>query len=128
MKDTDLKEFSGQIIDIFEHFLSDNNVLLFNPERDEKCDEPECIDPTTIPIIFGEQYETFSADIICIIDSVNGFDEVTVQIASRRIFDAFYNLIKENVNDGMFCLSVKATADELVDKVYKEFENWKDRL
>lgn len=47
-------EFIGQIIDIFEDFLTEKGVTLNNPEIQEAIDEGE--DPKALAIIFGSDY------------------------------------------------------------------------
>lgn len=47
-------EFIGQIIDIFEDFLTEKGVTLNNPEIQEAIDEGE--DPKDLAIIFGSDY------------------------------------------------------------------------
>lgn len=47
-------EFIGQIIDIFEDFLTEKGVTLNNPEIQEAIDEGE--DPKGLAIIFGSDY------------------------------------------------------------------------
>ena len=46
--------FIGQIIDIFEDFLTEKGVTLNNPEIQEAIDEGE--DPKDLAIIFGSDY------------------------------------------------------------------------
>ena len=47
-------EFIGQIIDIFEDFLTEKGVTLNNPEIQEAIDEGE--DPKDLAIISGSDY------------------------------------------------------------------------
>ena len=47
----DKPEFIGQVIDIFEDFLADRNIILPNEEQDEKED------PETRAIIYGSDYD-----------------------------------------------------------------------
>lgn len=49
-------EFIGQIIDIFEDFLTEKGVTLNNPEIQEAIDEGE--DPKDLAIIFGSDYSS----------------------------------------------------------------------
>lgn len=49
-------EFIGQIIDIFEDFLTEKGVTLNNPEIQEAIDEGE--DPKGLAIIFGSDYSS----------------------------------------------------------------------
>ena len=50
----DLPEFTGQIIDIFEDFLDDRNIVLDNPEKEEAIKDGE--DPDEIANIYGSDY------------------------------------------------------------------------
>lgn len=47
----DKPEFIGQVIDIFEDFLADRNIILPNEERDEEDD------PEARAIIYGSDYD-----------------------------------------------------------------------
>lgn len=47
----DKPEFVGQIIDIFEDFLADQNIILPNEERDKEED------PEARAIIYGSDYD-----------------------------------------------------------------------
>lgn len=47
----DKPEFIGQIIDIFEDFLADRNIILPNEERNEEED------PEARTIIYGSDYD-----------------------------------------------------------------------
>lgn len=49
-------EFIGQIIDIFEDFLTEKGVTLNNPEIQEAIDEGE--DPKGLAIISGSDYSS----------------------------------------------------------------------
>lgn len=49
-------EFIGQLIDIFEDFLTEKGVTLNNPEIQEAIDEGE--DPQSLAIIFGSDYSS----------------------------------------------------------------------
>lgn len=49
-------EFIGQIIDIFEDFLTEKGVTLNNPEIQEAIDESE--DQKDLAIIFGSDYSS----------------------------------------------------------------------
>lgn len=49
-------EFIGQIIDIFEDFLTEKGVTLNNPEIQEAIDEGE--DPKDLAIIAGSDYRS----------------------------------------------------------------------
>lgn len=49
-------EFIGQIIDIFEDFLTEKGVTLNNPEIQEAIDEGE--DPKDLAIISGSDYSS----------------------------------------------------------------------
>ena len=50
----DLPEFTGQIIDIFEDFLNDRNIVLDNPEKEEAIKDGD--DPDELANIFGSDY------------------------------------------------------------------------
>lgn len=49
-------EFIGQIIDIFEDFLTEKGITLNNPEIQEAIDEGE--DPKDLAIISGSDYSS----------------------------------------------------------------------
>jgi hypothetical protein len=50
----DLPEFTGQIIDIFEDFLNDRNIVLDNPEKEEAIKDGS--EPDELANIFGSDY------------------------------------------------------------------------
>lgn len=52
-KDSQLAEFKGQLIDIFESFLDERGITIPNPERDEDED----IDPEESANIYGSDYD-----------------------------------------------------------------------
>ena len=52
ISNSDLPEFVGQIIDIFEDFLDSRGVIIDNPERDE---DPNA-DPGSMANIYGTDY------------------------------------------------------------------------
>ena len=54
-------EFIGQIIDVFEDFLTEKNVHIDNPEREEA--EEEGYDPETTAIIFGSDYDKLDKEL-----------------------------------------------------------------
>lgn len=52
-KDSQLAEFKGQLIDIFESFLDERGIVIPNPERDEDED----LDPEESANIYGSDYD-----------------------------------------------------------------------
>lgn len=52
-KDSQLAEFKGQLIDIFEDFLDERGIVIPNPERDEDKD----LDPEEAANIYGSDYD-----------------------------------------------------------------------
>lgn len=50
----DVPEFVGQIIDIFEDFLADRDIILDNDEREQAIYEGQ--DPGEVAIIYGTDY------------------------------------------------------------------------
>lgn len=125
MTEANVTTISEQILNLFENFLSKNCVTLFNIERNEEMDKPECIDPSTVPIIFGEQKRQILSDIECDVSNLKDFDEVAVQIQSREIVNTVYRFVKENCNDAMFILAMKETSDTLTNDVYDIIMNGK---
>lgn len=60
LKQTDLPEFTGQIIDVFEDFLEARGVELDNNERDENDD--------FAAIIYGSDYDDLRESIVKILN------------------------------------------------------------
>lgn len=54
LRKEDLPEFVGQIIDIFEDFLDDRNIVLQNDEREDAIDDGA--EPDSVAIIYGSDY------------------------------------------------------------------------
>lgn len=54
LKKEDLPEFVGQIIDIFEDFLDDRNIVLQNEEREDAINDGA--EPDSVAIIYGSDY------------------------------------------------------------------------
>lgn len=54
IRESDLPEFVGQIIDIFEDFLEDRDIKLPNKDRDQDPDAA---------IIYGDDYGELQSDI-----------------------------------------------------------------
>lgn len=61
----DIREFAGQIIDIFEDFLTDKDVSIDNPDRD-KDNEPDSA------IIYGDDYYELEKRIVDTIKNWTG--------------------------------------------------------
>lgn len=54
MSDFLVPEFIGQIIDVFEDFLTDRNIVLNNPEIQWAIEDGE--DPEELAVIYGTDY------------------------------------------------------------------------
>ena len=59
ISNSDLPEFVGQIIDIFEDFLDSHGVIIDNPEREE---DPNA-DPESMANIYGTDYDELQDEI-----------------------------------------------------------------
>ena len=59
IEEYDQEEFIGQIIDIFEDFLDDKEIVIPNRERDEDED----IDPEMSANIYGADYDKIADEL-----------------------------------------------------------------
>lgn len=77
IKDGDLAEFVGQIIDTFEDFLADRGIELENDERDEaRCEmTEEELEECELAIIYGTDYGELQTGIETILNNWSGHND-----------------------------------------------------
>lgn len=69
VKDDDRAEFIGQIIDMFEDFLTDRGVELDNMDKQDALENGE--DADTLAVIYGEDYDELQDGLECIFEHWN---------------------------------------------------------
>ena len=80
IKAEDLPEFVGEIIDIFEDFLTDRHIILDNPEREEDPD----IDPEKMAIIYGSDYSELQESLEALLLNWNVIERQPVKGEKRH--------------------------------------------
>lgn len=63
-KSSQLAEFKGQLIDIFEDFLDERGIVIPNPERDEDED----LDPEEAANIYGSDYDELADNLMDVLE------------------------------------------------------------
>lgn len=118
-------EFIGQIVDIFEDYLDENEITLANEDREDAIAKGD-VEPEEAAIIYGAQYDIIGnivSDAVEIYDLTNkGFSSKdTEQTVVDKIMDAFYELLDE----GEYTEAIP-TADSMFlrDSVHDTFVHW----
>lgn len=124
---SNLAEFKGQIIDIFEDFAYDNDIEIPNADREAEIEDAkldgEDPDELGLAIIYGEDYDTIG-DVIekavgnKFTDSdTTKFDNSEMNTIAADILDVFTSLLKETtLSDNQ--------KRSLTRKVKMTFANW----
>lgn len=135
-------EFIGQIIDIFEDFCSEQDILIDNPDKEDYQDE-EDDENNPLAIIFGDDYDTIGDEITGIIDNYNLYSH-TISKKERKqiishIIDTFRYLITKKgylimnkdtkpKKDPSSCLLIDIMINQnkkmLSNKIKDTFNNW----
>lgn len=119
-------EFIGQIVDIFEDYLSEKEITLQNEDRDIAIEAGEYDDPDEAAMIYGDQYDVIGDAVSQMIDDHNLMDHTfsdenkeTHQI--DMIMSSFYDVL----HNGLYG---KMLTDEdifmLKDRIKDTFANW----
>ena len=87
-------EFKGQIVDVFEDFLSERGYMLNNPDRDEAIKNGEYDDPEEAAIIWGEDYDIIADEVEYAFGSYDSDGGITGQVI--LVLAAFSNLCGRN--------------------------------
>lgn len=91
-------EFIGQIIDIFEDFCSEQDILIDNPDKEDYQAEEDDED-NPLAIIFGDDYDTIGDEIADIIDNYDLYNHTVSRKEKKqiinRIIETFKYLILE---------------------------------
>lgn len=112
-----IPEFKGQIVDIFEDFLCDNNYTLKNEEREAAIADDEYEDPEEAAIIWGDDYDTIADTVESVI---SGNDKEHISEAEIKIImSAFNELCTEN-NIALTSEQTKTLSDKLIET----FQRW----
>lgn len=112
----DRAEFKGQIIDIFEDYLDNNDYKLNNVERDQAIEDGDYDDPDEAANIWGDDYDTIGDEVEFMLDN-NGTSIAKTNIVP--IISAFENLCdRSNIS-----ISTKEH-NALLQKVTETLTNW----
>ena len=112
----DRAEFKGQIIDIFEDYLDNNDYKLNNVERDQAIEDGDYDDPDEAAHIWGDDYDAIGDEVEFMLDN-NGTSVAKANIVP--IISAFENLCdKSNIS-----ISTKEH-NALLQKVTETLTNW----
>lgn len=119
-------EFIGQIVDVFEDWLAEKEIILKNPERENAIEDEE-IEPEEAAIIYGDHYDMIGDTISQIIEEHSlmekPFEDMEIQRRQiETIMDAFYEMLK----DGGQKRSLIEAKDsvKLKDKIGNIFRKW----
>lgn len=122
----DSEEFVGQIVDIFEDYLTEEGIILRNEDREQKVWENKDGSPEEIAIIYGDKYDFVAEPVRKAIELYNLTEsalksESAMEDVQNRVFQGF----KQLLTDGGYLLDIpKEDAERLKDKVQETFVNW----
>ena len=127
--DYDKAEFVGQIVDTFEDYFTDNNIIWPNPDRD--AEEGVSDDITNTAVIYGLDYDVITNDIESFLDNnyVDGelFNKEDIDAISLQTFNNALSLldkIEDNTDKNNAINKMNADKDVLIDKVIDTFVEW----
>lgn len=127
--DYDKAEFVGQIVDTFEDYFTDNNIIWPNPDRD--AEEGVSDDITNTAIIYGLDYDVITNDIESFLDNnyVDGelFNKEDIDAISLQTFNNALSLldkIEDSTDKNSAINKMNADKDMLIDKVIDTFVEW----
>ena len=127
--DYDKAEFVGQIVDTFEDYFTDNNIIWPNPDRD--AEEGVSDDITNTAIIYGLDYDVITNDIESFLDNnyVDGelFNKEDIDAISLQTFNNALSLldkIEDSTDKNNAINKMNADKDMLIDKVIDTFVEW----
>ena len=125
----DLAEFKGQIVDIFEDYFAEHNVVLNNEDKQTAIDDGE--DPDNLAIIYGEDYDVIGDEIEYAINlkMSHGYviDKSLMESISTATIDAAITLLA-NIDDetkrAEIILTMTNDKPALKNKIRDTFVNW----
>ena len=82
IKQEDLAEFKGQIVDLFEDYLSEHDVKLESADRDAAIEDGE--DPEELGILYGDLYDAIGDPVDFALQQGGG--EIEVHLAALMGF------------------------------------------
>lgn len=118
-------EFIGQIIDIFEDYLAEHEIILESKERNDAIEDGD-IEPEEAAILYGDYYDMIGDTISCAVENhslMNGpLDNAEKQNGIVEIImDSFYDVL----DAGMYKEGIPAAdAAMLKSNVHGTFEKW----
>ena len=127
--DYDKAEFVGQIVDTFEDYFTDNNIIWPNPDRD--AEESVSDDITNTVIIYGLDYYVITNDVEYFLDNnyVDGelFNKEDIDAISLQTFNNALSLldkIEDSTDKNNAINRMNADKDTLIDKIIDTFVEW----
>lgn len=127
--DYDKAEFVGQIVDTFEDYFTDNNIIWPNPDRDAEEDVSD--DITNTAIIYGLDYDVITNDVEYFLDNnyVDGelFNKEDIDAISLQTFNNALSLldkIEDSADKNNAINKMNADKDTLIDKIIDTFVEW----
>ena len=127
--DYDKAEFVGQIVDTFEDYFTDNNIIWPNPDRD--AEESVSDDITNTAIIYGLDYDVITNDVEYFLDNnyVDGelFNKEDIDAISLQTFNNTLSLldkIEDSTDKNNAINKMNADKDTLIDKIIDTFVEW----
>ena len=127
--DYDKAEFVGQIVDTFEDYFTDNNIIWPNPDRD--AEESVSDDITNTAIIYGLDYDVITNDVEYFLDNnyVDGelfnkedIDAISLQTCNNAL--SLLDKIEDSTDKNNAINKMNADKDTLIDKVIDTFVEW----
>lgn len=121
-----LAEFKGQIVDVFEDYLCEHNIVLVNTDRTNAIADGE-VDEEDAAVIYGDQYDIIGDIIEEIVNDYDLLDTKTVMLdgqfenISEDLMVAFGELLAIGEAD----ISINdVDTDNLTDTIKTIFVRW----
>ena len=124
--DCKIKNFVGAIVDIFEDYLEEKNIIIPSVDRDfeikallEKgvyATEEEAIKNEGFARIYGENYDEFQTEVEYNLDNIDSFE---LREIANNIYDCFSRLLPYAT------VIPEADEEDIKDKVAATFIEWK---
>lgn len=121
----DMPELKGQVVDIFEDYLTDKEISIPNEDRDDAIADGE--DTEDLAIIYGADYDAIADEVEFVVNTRAKTNDVSIVPFSEEqfselidiIIQAFMNLIPAAYKD-----EVSADIPQFKKKLKVLFVNW----